>query len=93
MIAIVVAESLVGFTCPFTTWENQLRIAAGAQGYERSFIGEILHSMLFYECRPVVFTISYSIFGALVAGLYLIFPPNLMKRFWKKSDEERKAES
>ena len=88
MIAIVVVESLTGFICPLTTWENQLRIAAGEQGYTRSFIGEMLHSILFYDCQPAIFTMAYSIFGALVAGLYLIFPPR-----WVRKSGERRAES
>ena len=28
-IAVVAAESLVGFVCPLTTWENRLRLLAG----------------------------------------------------------------
>jgi general stress protein CsbA len=93
MIALVVVESLTGFTCPLTTWENQLRIAAGEQGYERSFVGEMLRSVLFYDCRPAIFTISYTIFGTLVAGLYLVFPPRWLMRRKERRIEGRKQKA
>jgi len=75
MIAIVVVQSLCGVTCPLTVWENRLRTLAGQQGYQRSFIGQWLHDLLFFDVSPGTFAIIYSVFGALVVGLYLAFPP------------------
>ena len=38
-MGVVAAESLVGFICPLTMWEDQLRLLAGArQRYAGSFI-------------------------------------------------------
>jgi len=75
MIAVVVVQTLCGVTCPLTVWENRLRAMAGQQGYERSFIGHGLHDLLFFDVSPGVFAIIYTLFGILVVGLYLAFPP------------------
>ena len=79
MIGIVVIEALLGLPCPLTVWENDLRAAAGGAGYEGSFLGRMLHDLLFYEAPIWVFTASYCAFGALVVALYALYPPQ-----WKK---------
>src|SRR5271169_4269738 len=46
-MSVVAAESLMGFICPLTTWEDQLRLLAGGhQRYEGSFIQHWLHSLI-----------------------------------------------
>lgn len=83
MIAVVVGQSVCGVTCPLTVWENRLRALAGQQGYERSFIGQWLHDLLFFDVSPGMFAIIYSVFGALVVGLFLAFPPR-----WFRPDKQ-----
>lgn len=80
MIGAVVVQSLWGATCPLTVWENRLRGMAGQQGYQRSFIGQWLHELLFFDISPGMFAILYTGFGALVVGLYLAFPPRWPRR-------------
>ncbi len=80
MIAVVVVQSVCGVTCPLTVWENRLRAQAGMQGYERSFIGHWLHDLLFFDVSPGTFAIIYTVFGLLVVGLYLAFPPRWLSR-------------
>lgn len=80
MIAVVVVQSVCGVTCPLTVWENRLRALAGEQGYERSFIGHWLHDLLFFDLSPGAFAIIYTVFGLLVVGLYLAFPPRWLSR-------------
>jgi polyferredoxin len=80
MIAVVVVQSVCGVTCPLTVWENRLRALAGEQGYERSFIGHWLHDLLFFDLSPGAFAIIYTVFGLLVVGLYLVFPPRWLSR-------------
>ena len=75
MIGVVVIEALLGLPCPLTVWENDLRLMAGGAGYDRSFIGQFLHDVLFYDAEPWVFTVSYCAFGALVVALYAMYPP------------------
>ncbi len=43
-IGVVAAESLTGFVCPLTMWEDRLRLLAGGeQRYAGSFIQHWLH--------------------------------------------------
>jgi len=75
MIAVVVAESLVGITCPLTTWENALRADAGEEVSQATFIGRWANAVLFYQAPDWVFTIAYCAFGALVLGALILVPP------------------
>jgi hypothetical protein len=70
-IAFVVAESLLGFMCPLTLWEDALRGSASEQG----FIQRWIHAWLFWNAPAWVFTALYAAFGALVAWTWLRFPP------------------
>ena len=74
-IGVVVAESVMGFVCPLTTWENQLRLRAGNESrYQESFIQHWLHQVLFFDLDEKVFTVLYIAFFLLV-GLSLWFVP------------------
>ena len=75
-IGVVVAESLMGFVCPLTTWENRLRVLAGSeQRYEGTFVQHWLHQVLFHDFSPRVFTIAYVVFFGLVALSFWFIPP------------------
>ena len=73
-IGVVVAESVAGFVCPLTTWENRLRVLAGGEAlYRGSFIQHWLHQVLFFELSETVFTVLYTIFFLTVAvSLWLV---------------------
>ena len=74
-IGVVAAESLIGFVCPLTTWEDQLRSLAGNEArYHESFIQHWLQRVLFFDIEPRIFTILYVVFF-LVVGLSLWFVP------------------
>ena len=82
MILVVVCESWCGVTCPLTTWEHQLRAAAGESSYQGDFIAHLVHQTLFAygDLAPWVFTVVYTLFGgAVLATLYLV-PPILRPR-------------
>ncbi|MCA9025880.1 MAG: DUF2784 domain-containing protein [Planctomycetaceae bacterium] len=80
MILIVVLEAWIGFTCPLTTWENQLRSLAGQSTHKGAFIADYVHELLFIDAEPWVFTLCYTLFGtAVIASLFLV-PPR-----WRKS--------
>ncbi|MBN8531232.1 MAG: DUF2784 domain-containing protein [Alphaproteobacteria bacterium] len=84
MIGFVVAQSLLGQMCPLTIWENDLRLAAGGEGYGESFIAYYLHKVVFYRLPGWVFTVGYCAFAALVATLWIwVRPgkPHLKKHF------------
>ena len=79
-ILLVCLESIFGITCPFTTWENQLRSKAGQASYTGDFIGHWLHELIFFEARSWVFTACYITFGMAVALVFLIAPPRWPRR-------------
>jgi hypothetical protein len=85
-IGVVAAESLAGFVCPLTTWEDRLRLLAGGeQRYQDSFIQHWLHRVLFFDVSQSVFTVAYVVFFLLVAlSLWLVRPG-----WWKKPVSNR----
>ena len=70
-IAYVVLEAILGVVCPLTAWENALR----GESSESGFIQRWVHTWLFWNWPPWVFTILYVAFGALVAATWWRFPP------------------
>ena len=70
-IGFVVAESLLGYMCPLTAWEDTLR------GYsdDKGFLQRWIHAWLYWNVPPWIFTPVYLGFGALVAWTWLRFPP------------------
>jgi len=75
-IGSVAAESLMGFVCPLTTWEDRLRfLAGGQQRYAGSFIQHWLHRLIFFDLDERVFTIAYVIFLLAVALSLWLIPP------------------
>jgi len=79
MILVVVLESWAGIICPLTTWEHQLRSAAGQEQYQGDFIANWVHELLFFQAQPWVFTVCYSLFGGLVLMTLYFVPPR-----WRK---------
>lgn len=81
-IAVVVGQAWVGQICPLTILENHLREKANQSPYEASFIGYWAHRLLYYEAEPWVFTLAYSLFGALVLAVFIGCPPR-----WRRADD------
>ena len=65
-IGIVVIQAWVGMICPLTTWEMDLRRAAGDPGYDGSFVAHWLSELIYYEAPWWVFVVAYTAFGMLV---------------------------
>lgn len=79
-IGVVAAESLAGFVCPLTTWEDKLRLLAGGEErYQGSFIQHWLHQVMFFELNERVFTFANVTFF-LVVTLSLWFVPPRWRR-------------
>jgi hypothetical protein len=70
-IAFVVAESVLGFMCPLTIWEDALRGSASDEG----FIQRWIHAWLYWTWPAWVFTAIYAAFGAAVALTWWRLPP------------------
>jgi hypothetical protein len=75
-MGVVAAKSLCGVECPLTTWEDQLRAAAGTEGrYAGSFIQHWLHRVMFFEANEAIFTVIYVVFfAAVLLSLWLVAP-------------------
>ena len=74
-IGTVVMESWFGIPCPLTVWETSLREKAGEQPYRGDFIAHWVEEMLYFQFPHWVFTLVYSLFGALVVGTLVWLPP------------------
>ena len=75
VIAVVVLQSWLGVLCPLTSWEMALRAKAGEAGYEGSFIQHWLQSILYYSAPDWVFSLAYTVFGALVLASWFVVRP------------------
>ena len=74
-IAFVVVESLLGYACPLTVWEDALRGRTTGEG----FIARAMHAWMFWSWPPWVFTTIYAAFGALVAWTWWRYPPRALR--------------
>lgn len=75
-IGVVAAESLAGFVCPLTTWEDNLRLLAGGkERYQGSFIQHWLHRVMFFDLDEWVFTAAYLAFFVTVCFSLWLVPP------------------
>ena len=74
-ILIVAGQALLGIICPLTVWESQLRRAGGGEAIPGTFMGRLVHSMLFFDLPHWAFTLGYCIFGILVVAAWILVPP------------------
>ena len=74
-IGFVVVQQWLGQWCPLTLWETELRRKAGEQGYDGGFIEYWLNALLYYSAPAWVFTVVYTVFGALVIATFVFYPP------------------
>ena len=70
-IVFVAIESVLGFMCPLTIWEDSLRGESHGEG----FIQRWIHAWLFWSAPPWVFTTAYVAFALLVAWTWTRHPP------------------
>lgn len=80
-IGIVAYEALRGLRCPLTVWEEQLR-ALGGQVFNGSdtFMGRILHNLMFIENQPEIFftTMYIGVLVLVIQGI-VMYPPRLFR--------------
>ena len=70
-IAFVAIQSLLGYACPLTIWEDALRGSATGEG----FIQRWVRTALYWSAPRWAFTAIYAAFAALVAWTWLRIPP------------------
>jgi Protein of Unknown function (DUF2784) len=78
-IVIVALEAAMGWTCPLTNWENQLRVLAGQEVEAGSFLGRLFHRLIFCQCPEGLLDGMHIGFAILVLGTFLLFPPRRPK--------------
>jgi hypothetical protein len=75
-IGYVVLEEVMGWRCPLTVWEEQLRELAGQEVHQaESFIGRIAHNTLFFAQPQIFFTTVHVAMGVVVLQGAIMFPP------------------
>ncbi len=74
-IGLVIAQAWLGITCPLTTLENNLRARAGQPTYERGFIADHVHQLIFFQAPWWVFALVYTAFGLLVVVSFWLVRP------------------
>jgi hypothetical protein len=76
-IGIVAYEAIRGLRCPLTVWEEQLRSLAGqAFNGSETFMGRVLHDLMFIENQPeIFFTTMYIAVLVLVIQSSVMYPP------------------
>src|SRR5262245_5814882 len=85
-ILIVAGEAMLNITCPLTVWEAQLRgragqvMTAGNSASQGTFLGKLMHELIFYDIPDWVFNTSYVIFAVLVALTFWYAPPRWKTR-------------
>lgn len=75
MMGIVLFENFLGWACPLTEWENQLRLASGRGIYATSFVGYWVERFLYFQWPAWGFTLLYVILAAMILALWLWVPP------------------
>ena len=80
-ITIVAIEALMGWRCPLTIWEEQLRALGGAAlSTGESFMGRLSHGLLYYDLPEIFFNTLHVAFAVLVFQAVLMYPPRWFKR-------------
>jgi len=80
LIVYVALEATIGGICPLTVWEYNLRQIAGQEtNTDVTFVGRLIHSVLFWDFPPLFFTWLYIGFGILVLLTFIFIPPRKPK--------------
>ncbi|MDL1870981.1 DUF2784 domain-containing protein [Deltaproteobacteria bacterium PRO3] len=75
-VLFLIVQTVVGFTCPLTDWEVELRLGSGQPAYEESFVEHWVGRWIFFEWDEKYFTVIYLIFSLTVVWLYRVYPPD-----------------
>lgn len=76
-IGVVAYEAIYQIRCPLTVWEEKLRALAGQSfAAGETFMGRLLHDLLFIEGKPeIFFTTLYVAMLVLVLQGLIMYPP------------------
>lgn len=91
MIGVVALETLVGWECPLTTWENQLRLAAGEPITGTTFVGRLLNEILFLSVPAGLIVYCHLGCAAIIVLAFVLAPPHWKRREPLTSSDGRPA--
>lgn len=75
MILLVGGEALLDIECPLTRWERSLRLLARQEVSGESFVGRLLHNLIFVDWPPWAINCLHVAFALLVLGTFVLAPP------------------
>jgi len=75
MIAIVGVEAILSIECPLTNSESRFRELAGQKVSGESFVGRLLHNLIFVSWPPWVIDTLHVVFALVVLGTFVLAPP------------------
>lgn len=79
MMVIVATEAVCGVECPLTTWEHELKEAAGIEhDGDRSFVGRWANEIVFVDASNVseaTMTVIYVVFTILIVATFVFVRP------------------
>jgi hypothetical protein len=74
MIAVVAFEAIADLQCPLTSWEAGLRRLGGETVSDASFIGRMMHALIFLDLPAWVFNVVHVAFALLVLATFWLVP-------------------
>jgi hypothetical protein len=75
MMGIVGAEAILNIECPLTHWERDFRGLAGQETSGTSFVGRLLHNLIFVDWPLWVLNSSHVAFALVVLATFVLAPP------------------
>lgn len=75
-IGIVAAETLLGYACPLTAWEDLLRGGARPE----TFVGRWIARLLYYNAPEWLFGLLYAVWAAAAFATLCVVPPSPRRR-------------
>lgn len=88
MIAVVALEGWFGCLCPLTTWENALR-GDDRTADQATFVERMIRDLLFIDVPQEQLDVYYVYFGITVVALYILVPPNWLRRLVGRTPASR----
>ncbi len=75
MIVIVGGEAVLDIECPLTHWEGHFRELAGEKTSGTSFVGRLLHNLIFVDWPPWAINTLHIAFALVVLATFILAPP------------------
>jgi hypothetical protein len=75
MMVVVGLEAVFDIICPLTRLEANLRRWAGQSAAGESFLGRLLHDLIFVDLPPAVLSALHISFALLVLATFVLAPP------------------